>query len=79
VQSDPQDGLVDYVDYFAFSGPEWTDVLWIMFIDRNGTHAMGGWDNMQFDVRAIPEPGTVLLIGLALASLAITRRKRRSH
>lgn len=79
VQSEPQDGLVDYVDYFAFSGPEWTDVLWIMFIDRNGTHEMRGWDNMQFDVRAIPEPGTMLLIGLGLVSLAITRRKRRSQ
>jgi len=52
---------------FRFTGPLWTDVLWIAVMDSGlgAFHEHHGWDNLKFDVRGIPEPATLLLIGLA--------------
>ena len=43
---------------------------------RQVAGAPTGFDNISFQV---PEPGSVLLVGLGLASIVIVRRKRRSR
>jgi PEP-CTERM motif len=38
---------------------------------------VGAIDNLQLAVAAVPEPGSVALVGLAFAALAVSRRRRQ--
>jgi PEP-CTERM motif len=69
--------------HVGFSGAEWRDVTWLLFTHLRDFGAPQGFDNIALNilehVKGLPEPSTVVLIGLGLAFLAITRRKRRSR
>lgn len=66
-------------DHVDFSGAQWTNIRWLLFRDVAQGGFPVGFDNITFRVpdRSLPEPGTMLLVGLGLASIAIVRRKRR--
>ena len=54
-------------------GPEWTDISWILLGYRDPGAPASLFDNLRFE---IPEPGTIELLGIALAGLGFSRRKR---
>ena len=59
---------------FAFSGPEWTDVSWLLFsasINLGGPQAH--IDDVTFDVKRAPEPGTLALLALGFVGIGIGR------
>ena len=64
--------------HFDFSGPEWSNISWLLFTDPQSAGFPVGFDNISF-LAPLPEPGSVLLVGLGLASIVIVRRKRRSQ
>lgn len=47
----------------------------LYFADAS-TAAGIGWGDFQFDEQTVPEPGTLALLGLCLAGLAATRRRK---
>lgn len=64
----------DLVDLSAFSNV--SSIRIYNVIDPGGL----GWDNFEFFpevVVSVPEPGTLALLGLGLAGIALARRKRR--
>ena len=58
-----------------FTGPQWTDVSWLVFSYAGGEPA--GFDDLQLDVHKVDEPATLALMGLSVLGLAV-RRGRRS-
>lgn len=60
----------DPVDLTAFSNV--TGIRIHDVIDAGGL----GFDNFRFDVGTAPEPGTLALLGIALAGLGFSRRKQ---
>ena len=36
-----------------------------------------GMDNLEFDINAIPEPGTLALLGLGLFGMGLSRRRKK--
>ena len=67
------------LDHVDFSGSAWTSVSWLLFTDPESAGFPRGFDNISFliqDASTVPEPGSVLLVGLGLASIVIVRRKR---
>jgi hypothetical protein len=78
------DGVVDgpggLVDFQHFVLPSFfVDLLQVTFIGVQGNGAAGGvnLDNIEiFQSSSVPEPGTLGLMGLALAGVAAFRRRR---
>lgn len=67
---------------YDFSGSLWSDLAWLeLDFSQNGTadHYWYVYGNFTFDVKAVAEPATALLLGGGLAFLAIARRRRRSQ
>lgn len=58
---------------FHFSGPEWTNLDWLLFTTSGGDPV--GFDDLQLQVHRIDEPGSVLLI-LGAMSWFVARRRR---
>jgi hypothetical protein len=58
----------------SFDGGEWKGIQWAMFSIGLGTGPPFGFDNLKIKV---PEPGTVALLGLGLAGLVFTRRRKK--
>ena len=63
---------------FIASGDAWDDVV-MREVTSNSFYQQPEGDKFRIDVRSVPEPGSVTLIGLGLAVLAIAPRKRRSQ
>jgi PEP-CTERM motif len=61
--------------YQSFSGPDWTDVQWLLVTQANGGTPKG-FDN--FAVQVVPEPAAYALMGLGLFVVGwVTARRRR--
>lgn len=78
-------GGTAHADYYSdlyqtleFHGPLWTNVDWLVFETSGGDDPVG-FDNLSVVTRAVPEPGTVSLFGIALIALASRARKARRH
>jgi len=65
----------DAHENITFSGPEWTDVDWILFSYAGPD---SGVPEIGFDqiVGSIPEPASLAILGLGLAGLGFIRRRR---
>ena len=64
-----------------FSGPQWSNVSWILIDNLISGDTISGFDNFQLSVadspQGLPEPGTVWLIGLAGLMFVALRHKKR--
>jgi hypothetical protein len=69
---------------FAF-GPEWANLVSVVLLGTGGTSPFPGLsplnyfaiDNVVVDTAAVPEPGTLTLLGLGSAYLIRRRRRNR--
>ena len=76
----PSDGPGPNVDFETFYfGPGWTNLVAIEFLvipPDEDTRQMG-YDNIVLNVEPVPEPSSVLLALIGVASLALCRRRIR--
>lgn len=75
VNADPNDSGLFYAKSATISGLTWNDgdTLYLRFVDGNGA---GAWGVDNFSITAIPEPGSLALVGIALGTLLVFRRRR---
>jgi hypothetical protein len=75
VNADPNDSGLFTAKSATISGLTWNDgdTLYLRFVDGNGA---GAWGVDNFAITAIPEPGSLALVGLALGALLMFRRRR---
>jgi hypothetical protein len=69
----------EYVTY-NFSGPEWTNLNWLMF--HGGGGAPQGFDDLTVNVHSVDEPMPLtmfLLSGLIIAGMRMSKRKAPRH
>jgi hypothetical protein len=71
----PNDSGLFYAKSASITGLSWNDgdTLYLRFVDGNGA---GAWGIDNFSITAIPEPGSLALVGLALGALLLFRRRR---
>jgi hypothetical protein len=62
----------------TLSGPDWTGIRWLEFIDLCAGAPCTPVDNLTFDVGAsVANPGTLPLVGIAAIALVANRRLQR--
>jgi hypothetical protein len=72
----PRDTLV------SLNGPEWTEIEWLMFVSQVAGFAESPFlpfaqiDQLTLLVGNAPEPASLALLGVALAGLAFSRRRK---
>ncbi|MES2257166.1 MAG: hypothetical protein V4724_01540 [Pseudomonadota bacterium] len=72
------DGTYDWsggnLTHYDFSGPQWTNLAWLVFSSSAGAPA--GFDNLALDVREVDEPGSLAIFLLCLLALryAVVRK-----
>jgi hypothetical protein len=75
VNSDTTDHLMTYF-VEGLSDLAMNERAWLLFWEDLPSAGDGDYNDFVIELRAIPEPGTLLLVGVGLAALAVFRNRR---
>jgi hypothetical protein len=64
------------VSHYEFSGGDWNGVRWVVIAHQTPGASIYFFDNLRFQIGAVPAPGTIALLLIALAGLAIPIGRR---
>ena len=72
------DGVGGVADFQSFALGSLTDLVSVTFVSTNGPGARGYFlmDNLDLQVAAVAEPGSLALVGAALGAFGFSRRRR---